>query len=490
MKTKLRISPYTLIMVLGLSLSSADFALASTVQKHSKKTHHKTIHHHHKKIFHKVPTKTGKLHHAPQKSLAHKVDAVKRGVAFEQHHPKQIKLSKLSSHKHSVKPRKSTHKHHYTKSIQQHTMRPVSGKKLAAKRHRSNVVQLSQLSKPSHTKLPVATQAFAAKPYHSVPVFSQLDSTTLKQQSTFMTDGLPFIHVKTQPARPASHSKTHPVPAKTESARADDYQAHAKTHPAPADTYQAHAKAYPAKKRHAQKRHAPKQQSVSSIWVTRTRVFLPDVFDLSLGPAWSQAGATQTIQLTPSVEKMYVAIKSAQTAGYGALFFGFAGQINEQLQSQIGLELAGITNVKLQGDIWDESDPYLNNSSYNYKVNSARVALKGKILDDIGYTIVPYVSASVGLGFNRASGYTLTLTDCSSVSTPLFGSNMRTAFSYSVGVGAQKALSNQVQVGLGYNFTDWGANNLSPASGQTSSSGLTLSHLYTNALLFNLSYLA
>lgn len=67
---------------------------------------------------------------------------------------------------------------------------------------------------------------------------------------------------------------------------------------------------------------------------------------------------------------------------------------------------------------------------------------------------------------------------------------MVTAFVYTLSAGIQKALNSRWQVGAGYEFADWGQSQLGRASGQTLNSGLSLKHLYTNGILFNLTYVA
>lgn len=63
-------------------------------------------------------------------------------------------------------------------------------------------------------------------------------------------------------------------------------------------------------------------------------------------------------------------------------------------------------------------------------------------------------------------------------------------FDGEVFLGAQKALNQHWQVGVGYEFADWGISQLGRAAEQTQNSGLTLNHLYTNGVLFNLTYIA
>lgn len=73
---------------------------------------------------------------------------------------------------------------------------------------------------------------------------------------------------------------------------------------------------------------------------------------------------------------------------------------------------------------------------------------------------------------------------------PNFADHTKTAFTYTLGVGVQKAFNDHWQVGIGYEFADWGKSKLGRASGQTMNSGLALNHLYTNGILFNLTYVA
>ncbi len=71
-----------------------------------------------------------------------------------------------------------------------------------------------------------------------------------------------------------------------------------------------------------------------------------------------------------------------------------------------------------------------------------------------------------------------------------FTNHTKTAFTYTLGAGVQKALNDHWQAGVGYEFADWGKSELGRALGQTMNSGLTLNHLYTNAVLLNLTYVA
>jgi len=213
------------------------------------------------------------------------------------------------------------------------------------------------------------------------------------------------------------------------------------------------------------------------------------VGSVSAGPVWAKGGDTQTFYLAPGIEKSYRAPESSNALASGELFVGIQKALTSQWLGQLGLAVATTGDAKLQGVIWDDANAAFANYSYQYKVRNTRVAVKGKLLLDKGYWALPWVSASLGVGFNRAQ-FTNTPLIFEAVPNANFSSHTSTAFSYTLGAGIQKAIGEHVQAGVGYEFADWGKSSLGPALGQTMNSGLSLSHLYTNGVLFNLTYVA
>ncbi|HHG8516294.1 TPA: outer membrane protein [Legionella pneumophila] len=214
------------------------------------------------------------------------------------------------------------------------------------------------------------------------------------------------------------------------------------------------------------------------------------VGSVSAGPVWARGGETQTFFLAPEIEKTYAARKSTDALASGELFVGLQKSLTSQWLGQLGLAAAVTGNTKLQGVIWDDADPEFNNHSYQYKIRNSRIAVKGKLLLDKGYWLMPWVSASLGVGFNRAHDFTNTPLIFEALPNPNFSSHTKTTFTYTLGAGVQKALNDHWQIGAGYEFADWGKSELGRALGQTMNSGLALNHLYTNGVLFNLTYIA
>ena len=214
------------------------------------------------------------------------------------------------------------------------------------------------------------------------------------------------------------------------------------------------------------------------------------VATLSLGPSWADGGKTQTFYVESDLQQTYAANNKAQLLGSGEIFLGLQHRLTHHLQAQLGLAAATTTSTRLYGDIWQDADPDLNNFYYSYHINHTHVAVKGKLLTDITNIVQPYISGSLGIGFNRADNYIQTPKLFEVPPIPPFASHTQNAFTYTVGTGLQKALDQHWSVGVGYEFADWGKSSLSAAPGQTLNGGLQLNHLYTNQLQFSLSFVA
>lgn len=213
------------------------------------------------------------------------------------------------------------------------------------------------------------------------------------------------------------------------------------------------------------------------------------VATLSVGPAWSNNGRTQTFFLQEDVEKTYQARKESNVLGDGELFLGLQKAVSPTWLGQLGVAVAVTGNANLQGDVWEDADPDFNNFFYQYNVMHSHVAIKGKLIAPDQFAVQPFVAGSVGVGFNRSHDFTIISKIFEEVAPGPFAPHTETAFTYTVGAGIQKPVSTHCVVGLGYEFADWGKSHLGRAPTQTMHTGPSLSHLYTNSLQFNFSYL-
>lgn len=214
------------------------------------------------------------------------------------------------------------------------------------------------------------------------------------------------------------------------------------------------------------------------------------VGSLSVGPVWENEGRTQTFYLAPQIEKTYFANHASHALFHGEIFLGMQKKRLGNLQNQFGVAIATTTAATLSGHIWDDADPLFDNYTYHYKIQHTHVAIKEKLLLDSGFILMPWVSGSVGIGFNHAQSFDNTSLIFEALPNPNFASHTRSTFTYTLGAGVQKVLNTHWQIGVGYEFADWGKSNLGRAYGQTLNTGLQLNHLYTNGVLLNLTYVA
>jgi hypothetical protein len=212
------------------------------------------------------------------------------------------------------------------------------------------------------------------------------------------------------------------------------------------------------------------------------------VATVSLGPAFARPGHTQTFNLTPTIRKTYVADTSSQALLDGQFFLGIHKQVRSKLKGQVGLVVATTSKAYLLGHIWDDADPEFDNYTYVYKSRFTHVGIKGKLLLEKGYVVTPWVSGSMGVSFNQSYAFTNDPLIFEAVVMPNFATNITVGFSYTLGVGIQRPLSKNFQVGIGYEFSDWGMSNLNRAFDQTLNRGLSLPPFRTNALLLSLTY--
>ena len=221
--------------------------------------------------------------------------------------------------------------------------------------------------------------------------------------------------------------------------------------------------------------------------------FKQPVVMLSGGPGWSTPGKTQTISLEADGPNTYNNQSKTQTLGMGELFVGFHKQSSSlPMQSQWGVLVSAAAMARLKGEIWQFADSEFNNMNYSYNINQLRIGLRTKwILDKYLITdkIKPYITGSIGAGFNRSFSFYNYGKISSVVANPNFENKALTAFNYSAGVGLQKFINQKTQLGIGYEIFDWGKSTLGPAPGQATNTALSLNHLYMQTLLLNVSYL-
>lgn len=214
------------------------------------------------------------------------------------------------------------------------------------------------------------------------------------------------------------------------------------------------------------------------------------VATLSLGPVWTEQVPAQTLLLAPEIENKYTTGNNDSALFDGEFFFGIQSNLFKMIQGQLGIAVAATSSAEISGDIWNDGEREFDNFDYDYKIQHTHLAAKGKLLFDTKHNFLPWISASLGVAWNNAHNFNSTPTIFEAVETPDFADHTQTSFTYTLSAGFQYAFNSKWQVGMGYEFADWGKSQFGKAQGQLSDDRLTLNHFYTNGLLVNLTYLA
>ncbi len=212
---------------------------------------------------------------------------------------------------------------------------------------------------------------------------------------------------------------------------------------------------------------------------------------VTIGPDFVQSGQSQTLTLLPPFQNHYTNASKTQAVFDGGIFLGVERTLSEKFSAQLGVSGYIDTVITPQGDVWQFGLPQFNNFSYSYQVRHKRVMATGKLLGTQFQikSIIPYVSVELGAAFNRSSAYQETALVPGVIPMLPFSSNNQTSFSWGVGLGYDYSLNCHTRIGIGYQFSDLGSASLGPTVDSTTTNTLVLSHLYTNQLRFQLTYL-
>lgn len=211
----------------------------------------------------------------------------------------------------------------------------------------------------------------------------------------------------------------------------------------------------------------------------------------SLGAAWIPSIKMQTIEVQPSLLQSYVPTSSSKTNTSASLFAGFQRSLNERVIMDLGVSAAVLSTLRIQGDIWQDADPDFNNLIYSYKANYSYLALKSKLTANVSQVAQPYISGSIGVGFNRSDYFTNQSKLFQVLPDPEFQRHTKNSMVVSLGAGIQKTITEHCSISLGYEWTNWGSNYLlSPANQVPLQTTLGSNHLYTNQLQIGLGIVA
>lgn len=205
----------------------------------------------------------------------------------------------------------------------------------------------------------------------------------------------------------------------------------------------------------------------------------------------SPIGESQTIPIAdPITDEFYDyhPNNTDQTVGAFDIFVGTEWGFSPKwaLQMGFGYQQQGHFDAEgyyIQGADEQSADQY----NYAYEIKTKQLMVESKLLYEFESIFHPYLFIGLGTSFNTANNF-YTTAPATLTFTRDYESNTEHSFTYSVGVGFDIDLNDDLRIGLGYRFSDLGEVELGQSSiNNTPVYGhLTQDHLYVNELILQL----
>lgn len=177
--------------------------------------------------------------------------------------------------------------------------------------------------------------------------------------------------------------------------------------------------------------------------------------------------------------------KAVWGAAIGKAFNFFAQKIEFDL-AYYHYGTYSITGQVTQGADLASSDVF----PYQYQTSIQQLLAEAKVLSTLHNFIHPYAQLGLGMGFNTAKNYSVTIPDFLTFS-PVYANKSQTSFAYNLGAGIDIDITSHLRAGIGYLFADSGK--VSLGNGWIDDVPIAYSvkqqHFYTNTLLLQINYL-
>jgi opacity protein-like surface antigen len=209
----------------------------------------------------------------------------------------------------------------------------------------------------------------------------------------------------------------------------------------------------------------------------------------------STVGQGQSFQISNPITNefyYYHADKPSQDGIFFEIFLGGEWLLKHNWNLQAGVDFDQVyTSYNSSGTFLQGADiPSADQYNYNYSAISRQVLAEIKLLYNTQTLFHPYLLLGVGGAFNSAYSFNTSVPPFLTF-TREFSDNTNFGFSYNAGLGLDLDLTEDLRLGVGYRFTDLGKIALGAASINNIpiSGTLTQTHLYSNELLAQLTFL-
>lgn len=187
----------------------------------------------------------------------------------------------------------------------------------------------------------------------------------------------------------------------------------------------------------------------------------------------------------------YTANQPAQSSRELEAFVGAQWQLNAKWQLQQGLAYLAPSSFSAAGTLLQGADLISADTyNYSYKIIVRDILYETKLFYTIGKRFHPYAELGLGTSLNTSYNFQTTVPPTITF-TREYKCNTYVFFSYAVGGGLAVDLNDNMRLGVGYRFVDFGKSQFGKVTVNTSDvpGTITQSHLYNNQAFTQLSWL-
>ncbi len=215
------------------------------------------------------------------------------------------------------------------------------------------------------------------------------------------------------------------------------------------------------------------------------------VITLSTGPTLENNGRTQNVLLETSPQDLYNQYtdnNNWHSTLVTQLFLGKDFYQKHHIKLRSGLTIGYLDDIQVGGIVNQFALPQFNNLSYQYNVQSFSALATLKLLLLHNKKWQPYIDGGIGFSNNHSYGYQETPLIPGAVAMNPYGALSTNSFAYSLGAGVMYNFNRLFSAGLGYQFEDLGASSLGPSPASQTNQAPSLSHIYLQQILLNISW--
>jgi opacity protein-like surface antigen len=210
---------------------------------------------------------------------------------------------------------------------------------------------------------------------------------------------------------------------------------------------------------------------------------------VSLGVSSVNQYTNQNITIISPFQNSYTG-NGRDTQALGGIFVGIERPVTASISAQLGISYYQNNSYKMGGVIYQFADPAFDNLGYHYGIKSKRGLVEGKLIAAVFNRYHPFVKVGLGQAINKAFNYREFGRVEDAIPMEIgFANHMSHSFSYLLGLGIEKALSNHIRIGVAYQWVKIGKVSLGLTSLQDSTDTLCTNQSHVNEFLFQLSYL-